>query len=485
MSIRVKLLLSYLIMIILPLGLVVSFLHLLFHLFVGNLEEMKDYYNVEEPFVEELLTEDLLIYTNLQSYVKENPEAFRNPGILKQYEQQLSKRKAVLLVREDEGFIYQSEKLEEDLLSTLSQQTNSTGSAQGYLSTNEATWLYTSTDFFFDDGNKGTYFLLLDIGLIDSFIRVVVPTLIITFILAFLVTSGILTYVVSKHIIDPLKELKEAANRMKEGELEPAIIIKRKDEIGELSDALEEMRVRLIDSVEKQLKYEKNRRELINNISHDLKTPITSIKGYVEGIMDGVANDREKLEKYCRTIHVKATHMDHLIDELFLFSKLDMNSVAFFFEKVDIQEFLENMIEEMKLDFEKQKIEVTLDNKLTGEPFIKADREKLERVIRNILANSIKFFDKEKKQLSLSLEKSDPFILLIIKDNGQGIKKENLAHVLDRFYKGDSSRNTENGGSGIGLAIAKQIVEAHGGTISIESTYGEGTTIYLSLKQWK
>ncbi|WP_062047563.1 cell wall metabolism sensor histidine kinase WalK [Bacillus sp. JCM 19034] len=300
-----------------------------------------------------------------------------------------------------------------------------------------------------------------------------------------MLANGVLTAIVSKHIITPIRELQKATNRIKDGDLQQPVTVKRNDEIGDLSNDFEEMRLRLKESVEKQAKYENNRKELMNNISHDLKTPITSIKGYVEGILDGVANDQDKLERYCKTIHAKAVHMDRLIDELQLFSKLDLNSVVFHFGKLEIVSFFKELLEEMKLDFEKQQIDVILDNRLDQEVFVKADRDKIERALRNIVSNSMKFLDKDRKEIIISIERINEYIQIVIKDNGKGIKEKDLPFVFDRFYRGDCSRNTESGGSGIGLAIVKQIMEAHGGTVSIESTYGFGTSFSIILDTWE
>ncbi|MCK0471189.1 cell wall metabolism sensor histidine kinase WalK [Halalkalibacter sp. APA_J-10(15)] len=488
MSIRLKLLISYICMILIPIVLVILFLHLLFHLFVGNIEEMRHYYHVEKTFFDEVLNDDLPIYINLQNYTKEDPELLRDPYFLEQYEEQLDKRRTVLVVKEEEDVIYQSGRVEDELLVSLSHESEvlkASNNQQGFINTDIGTWLYTTTNFHFTDGTEGSYYLILDIEPVYSFVRTVVPALVIIFLLAFMITNGALTYVVSKHIIDPLKALHQATNRIKSGDLQHSIFVKRDDEIGELSHAFEEMRIRLKDSVEKQVKYEHNRKELINNISHDLKTPITSIKGYVEGILDGVADDHDKLEKYCKTIQAKAIHMDRLIDELLLFSKLDLNSVAFHFEKVEIVEFIKVLLEEMKLDFEKQNIHVKFESSLDKGECIRADRDKLERSLRNILSNSLKFLDKEQKEIMISLKRTDHNISIMIKDNGQGIKEQDLPNVFKRFYRGDSSRNTEHGGSGIGLAIVKQIIQAHGGKVSIESTYGEGTSFFVTLNVWE
>lgn len=297
-----------------------------------------------------------------------------------------------------------------------------------------------------------------------------------------IITNGVLTYYISKSILLPIRELSIAAEQISDGNLEYSINPSGKDELGKLAETFELMRGKLQESADLKVGYEINRKELIANISHDLKTPITSIKGYVEGIQDGVANTPEKLERYLQTIYTKANDMDHLIDELFLYSKLDLHSVPFKFEKVNLQSYLENVIEEIQFDLEKNGVGISLfvEHGKSFEGLV--DREQLKRVISNIINNSLKFMDKDEKRIEVYVKMKSKRILVEIKDNGSGIPKENLPNVFDQFYKADLSRNSENGGSGLGLAIVKRIIEEHGGEVMAESKEGEGTSIFFTIK---
>jgi signal transduction histidine kinase len=281
----------------------------------------------------------------------------------------------------------------------------------------------------------------------------------------------------------PLKALKRAAEQIKEGNLEYVVKSDSKDEIGELFVAFEQMRGKLKHSVDLQLQYEENRKELISNISHDLKTPVTSIKGYVEGILDGVADTPDKLDKYIKTIYAKATDMDRLIDELFLFSKLDLHNLPFHFEKVDLVSFLEDCTEELYFDMNEKGISLALDTAKDASFMVAADREKLKRVILNVLENAVKYMDQPQGIISIQLTEQEDWVLVQIKDNGQGIPAEALPHIFERFYRADPSRNSTTGGSGLGLAIVKQIIEGHGGEIRAASEVGVGTSIYFTLKK--
>lgn len=193
--------------------------------------------------------------------------------------------------------------------------------------------------------------------------------------------------------------------------------------------------------------------------------------------MDGVADTPEKMDRYIKTIYTKANHMDKLIDELFLFSRLDLNKIPFEFENIDLREYMRDSIEELEFDLEKQGISLNYSSKADKPLYVKADRQQLRRVILNIIGNSIKYMNKEEKTISISLEETSDFALIMIKDNGMGVPKEDIPYIFDRFYRVDPSRNTSTGGSGLGLAIAKLIIDEHGGSIWMDSEENQGTSV--------
>lgn len=298
-----------------------------------------------------------------------------------------------------------------------------------------------------------------------------------------IITNGLLTYFVSKSIIKPIKKLSNATRKISEGDLDFSVASDKKDELGALSNTFERMRLDLKDAKAKQLQYEKDRKELIASISHDLKTPLTSIKGYVKGIQDGVANTPEKMERYLETIYNKANDMDGLIDELFLYSKLDLERIPFKFEDVDLYSFFNDFIDELKLIIEKDQGSAALFADGGESYIVKADREQIKRVVTNIIQNSFKYMDKECQQIEVHLKSELDHVVVKIKDNGSGIAKEDIPFIFNSFYRTDSSRNTGTGGSGLGLSIVKKIISEHGGTIYADSRLGEGTSINFTLKK--
>ena len=232
------------------------------------------------------------------------------------------------------------------------------------------------------------------------------------------------------------------------------------------------MRAHLKTEIDTRIQYEEDLRTLIGNISHDLKTPLTTIKGYAEGMMDGVADTPEKQEKYLRTIRSKAEDMTRMVEELGLYTRIDCKSYPYHFEKVRLKEFFADCIEED---------EPELEHKLSEDDEVYADREQLKRITMNIIGNAVKYLSKDSGEITITLIDELSYIRTEISDTGAGIPKKDLPHIFERFYRGDTSRNTGKGGSGLGLAIVKQIVEDHGGTICAASEEGEGTTISFTL----
>lgn len=332
----------------------------------------------------------------------------------------------------------------------------------------------------FGDGSEGAAYVLYDLSGFFSGMRSIFLLGIAALLVVVALTNGVLTFFVSRSLVRPLYALRTAADRIKDGDLDQSVNLKRKDEIGELGEAFEAMRVRLNDSIRLQLQYEDNRKELIASISHDLKTPITGIKACVEGIQDGIADTGPKRDKYIGMIAKKANEMDRLIDELFLFSKLDLNRLPFDIEPTDIGAYLHDCAEELRADPRMAGIAVRYEG-AAGKAIVKADREKLRRVVMNIVENSLKYMDMPQKTLSISWSDGPQEATVRIADNGAGIDPEALPHIFDRFYRAELSRNTDTGGSGLGLAIVKQIVEGQGGRVWAESAEGEGTCIYFTL----
>ena len=257
------------------------------------------------------------------------------------------------------------------------------------------------------------------------------------------------------------------------------------DEFSELCKDFEDMRKRLKESAEERVVLDKENKELISNISHDLKTPMTAIKGYVEGIMDGIADTPEKMERYIRTIYNKTNEMDHLINELTFYSKIDTNRIPYTFSKLNVEDYFNDCAEELSVEMETRNIELVYANYVDNKVQIIADSEQIRRVIHNIISNSIKYMDKKKGIIQIRVKDVGDFIQIEIEDNGKGIAAKDLTNIFDRFYRTDVSRNSSKGGSGIGLSIVKKIMEDHGGKVWATSREGIGTIMYFVLRKYQ
>jgi signal transduction histidine kinase len=297
--------------------------------------------------------------------------------------------------------------------------------------------------------------------------------------------SALMAFIVSGSITRPLSTLKNAALSFKEGNLEPVPLPAGTNEIGQVGTAFEEMRSRLKLTIEQMQQYEENRKMLLSHISHDLKTPITAVRGYVEGMLDGVADTPEKQERYLRTVFRKAKDMDRLIDELFLYSKLDLHKEEFLFRRIDLKAFLRHYLEEKSFELEKSGVELTADTGQDQVPVhVTADPEKLGRALDNMLDNSAKYMSlasSDERKVNLRLEAGLKEAHIVIEDTGPGIDEKALPFVFDRFYRAELSRNPETGGSGLGLAIVRQIAEGHGGSVRAANRPEGGAAFVMSL----
>jgi signal transduction histidine kinase len=288
-----------------------------------------------------------------------------------------------------------------------------------------------------------------------------------------------------RSIATPLLKLRKATQHIKEGDLDFVLEVEGNDEFSELCRDFEEMRLRLKESAEEKLLLDKENKELISNISHDLKTPITAVKGYVEGIMDGVADTPEKMDRYVRTIYNKTNEMDHLINELTFYSKIDTNRIPYTFSKLNVYDYFNDCVEEVGLELETQGIQLLYSNYTDKNTLVIADGEQIRRVINNIISNAIKYMDKEHGIIRISVKDVGDFIQVEIEDNGKGIATKELAYIFDRFYRTDVSRNSSKGGSGIGLSIVRKIMEDHGGKVWATSREGVGTVMYFVLRKYQ
>ncbi|MCR5417553.1 MAG: HAMP domain-containing histidine kinase [Lachnospiraceae bacterium] len=328
---------------------------------------------------------------------------------------------------------------------------------------------------------KGTENFQIETVLADHEIAQIFMIDMVTCIVAILLITVIVMHRLLRiWFVQPLSELKEAMGNIADGNLDYQLKSEHTAEMGELFHHYEEMRLRLKESAEESIENEQKSRELVTNISHDLKTPITSIRGYVEGIIDGVADTPEKMDKYIRTIYNKSNELNSLINELTLYSSIDQNRIPYNFRPVNVSEFFKDCVEEIGLEMESQNIRLNYSCGVTHGTLIIADPEQLRRVINNIVSNSVKYRKYRDDHIDIRIMDWKEFVKIEIEDNGIGIGKDELPHIFERFYRTDTSRSS-TGGSGIGLSIVKKIVEDHDAKIWATSKEGKGTCMHFMI----
>lgn len=425
------------------------------------------------------------LYTEVCAHIEEDPSCMEDGAYLQDVSAELSSMSATLIIRRSgELFFTGNSRMSEEIWDRLPENGSETSGADSGIYFGDLEEFVRQYDFVFPDGSKGTLFILVNSSTVTS--RKLTVDMFVSMILILLITALLVTFWNKKGMLDPMSELSKGLTQVREGNFDYVIEhTGERGEVGELFRNYEDMRMRLRENEERSAEQEKKNRELISNISHDLKTPITSIKGYVEGILDGVASTPEKQEKYLRTIYNKAVDMDKLLNELTLYSSVENDRIKYNFLKLNVTDYFKDCIEEVGLDMETRGIAFNYVNTLPSKTKIIADPEQLRKVINNIIGNSIKYMDKPSKTISMRVLDGGDDIIVEIEDNGKGIAVSDITRIFERFYRSDSARNTAQGGSGIGLSIVKKIIEDHGGHIWATSKLGEGTCMHFVIRKYK
>lgn len=483
MSIRIKLLLSYTGMLLVSLLVVALTAGLFAITATGDVRSFRDFYKVHYQ-LNPLTEEEESIFLELKYLAKNEPDRLQERELLAEYDFKLRTVRAGLYVRRESNQVFESNTFNQpELEGYLPAYDLDNNQIRHTFNIGERFYAYAKFDFRFTDGAKGSVFVIRERSPFGEVVRKLLPVLVILLVAVIVAANALLYRWITRSVVKPLELLRGSAERIKEGNLQVSLDLRSKDEIGQLNETFENMRKRLHESVQLRLRDEESRKELVSNISHDLRTPITNIKGYIEGIRDGVADTPEKMDKYVNIIYSKANDLDRLVDELFLYSKLDLKQVSFQFEHADIVGFLDACLDELRYVMKEKGIDLEWDDRPQSGIAVFADLEKLKRAVLNIIGNAQKFTDKADKTIRVSVRAAEDRVVVEIRDNGIGIPREDIPYIFDRFYRAERSRNSSTGGSGLGLAIARQIVEGHGGTIWASSEPGVGTSLFFTLKR--
>jgi signal transduction histidine kinase len=426
------------------------------------------------------------IFDQLRDDTSKDPDIFNDQTYLDNINEQLKSDGGYVIVRQGDDTITYNGSINDDnsLTLILPEYGSSHDQFNGYLFNDEKK-LIRQYDFTLSDGTIGSLFIIFTAQALIAPAFFSYMFFAMCFIL--LLTSLILTAWTRNGIFKPVGELNVAMQKIKDGNFDYRLNDNaEKGEIGEMYRNYEDMRLRLKESAQEKLEHEQQNKELIRNISHDLKTPITTIRGYAEGLMEGVATTPEKQQKYLKTIYNKAIDMNNLINELTLYSSIDNNRIPYNFRKLNVGDYFGDCVEEVGMDMEGRGIKLNYSNLTAPDTIVIADPEQLKRVINNIVSNSVKYMDRTdgKGQIDIRILDEVDSIRVEVEDNGRGIAPKDLGSIFERFYRTDSSRNSKHQGSGIGLSIVKKIIEDHGGYIWATSHEGEGTTMHFVLRKY-
>jgi len=282
-----------------------------------------------------------------------------------------------------------------------------------------------------------------------------------------------------KRIFKPMEKLKQGLDEVAKGNYNVKLEYDKPNDLGLLMTAFNTMTEKLYAGEKLQTEYEDNRKALVANISHDLKTPITAIQGYIEALIEGKVSTEETQSKYLRTIYHNIIYVNKLIDDLFLFSKLDMQKLDLHVEHVQIKPLMEYLMEEYTFDLAEQKISFQYSAHLDTDYWLDLDIKRFHQAINNLINNAVKHGPDINLAIEVKLYHQDNSVLIDIKDNGPGIAQDKLPFIFDRFYRVDVERTRDYSGTGLGLAIAKELVEAQHGKISVSSRKQAGTCFTL------
>jgi signal transduction histidine kinase len=281
--------------------------------------------------------------------------------------------------------------------------------------------------------------------------------------------------------MSPIETLVNGVRHIRDGDLTYRIEYQNNDEFDAVCSDFNEMATRLLDMVNQRQKDEQNQKELIAGISHDLRTPLTSIKSYVKGLRDGVAKSKGKENEYLDIIYRKTCDMEKLSDQLFIFSQMETDSFPFYFKSVSIHEYIVTLLDSLEYDLLNNHTTITLDSTCQTQ-MVLLDGEQMKRVISNVLENSVKYNQGQEIRVDICLHQRNNNVILRLQDNGYGVSEHQLSRLFDLFYRGDEARSNLSSGSGLGLSIAKKIVAAHGGNITAENSNGLAIIIELPIE---
>lgn len=445
--------------------------------FVGF--KLKNYY--ESEITRRLETNALLIAENIRDDLTNEPAKILQEKV-KEISKKISTRTTLISnhgrVIADSLNDYQLMDNHNDRLEIIRARSNDFGESIRYSDTLSENMKYLATAVKKNDQIIAFVRLSLPLSEIQYQVQVIYQIIITGAIFSLLLVIG-LSYFISKRNFEPIEKMKNIAQNIAKGDFSKRIAIKTNDELGELAESLNQMADELEHKIESLKKTDAIKTNLVANVSHELKTPLTSIKGFIETLEDGALDDKENAKRFLSIIKKRTEGLNNIINDLLIFSELESSRLKLNKEKFLFKDLLNEIVLSFGFYLKKtgQDLKITFSDE---ELFIYADRIRIEQVFVNIIDNAIKY-NKPQGKIIINSYRQNKQLITQIKDTGIGIARTNLDRIFERFYRVDKSRSQEVGGTGLGLAIVKHIINLHQGSIGVESVLLLGTTVTVKL----
>lgn len=295
-----------------------------------------------------------------------------------------------------------------------------------------------------------------------------------------IILNLVLSYWITASVLKPLQKLSIGAKEIRSGNLDYEIQYQKKDELGAVCQDFNEMRLYLKQSVDQRLEFEQRRRELITGISHDLRTPLTSIKGYLDGLLDGIASTEEMRQRYLQAIKIRTQDLERLVDSLSTYNRLENPSFRYRMQEINLKSFIEDYLTDSwdRLAADRVSVDFKYNR---SQCMVMLDSSEWKRILDNLFSNTVRYRRKESSAVNIELVSAEQEAEVCFADDGPGVPEKSLIFLFDSFYRTDEARSSAGNGSGIGLAVVREIVKGHGGTVWAENQNGLAIRITIPL----
>ena len=484
MRLKTRLFMSFLLIVILPILLAFVLYFLIASGRVNGNEETSPLYFTNT--IDTLINDTDPEVQELKQWSKAFPDRFLKTDILKEINSSLSSANSFLVVKQGTRVVFDgAPDGMHPRYSRLPVYGKLSGSDVMVVKLENQSAMLREVDFGdYKDRYHGQAFVITPTGTVIPGAGKILITYVLWMALILLITAFVIVTLLYNSIIRKVRRMQEATENIRNGNLDFTLKVKGKDEISELAGSIERMKNHLRADAMQKLETEDAQRKFLSNITHDLKTPLTSVIGYSEGLIDGIAPTPDKQMKYLTIIHNKASEMNDLLNELSVFTKIDTDSIPYNFSRVNARGFFDEFAEENEVEFDSQDAIFLYQCDLPDGCEIMIDTSQIKRVLHNLVSNAVKYRrDGIRLKVMLRVSDAGEFIQAEIADNGRGISQDDLPHIFERLFRADKARNTQIKGSGIGLSIVKKIISDHGGQVWATSIEGTGSKFYFLLKK--